>query len=208
MDVASARPSRSWEDIKLYRHPGNVPGEMVIPARQLPSPVVEVAPPRRTTHVRNPPALSAGGDYLMRAHTGEWMKIVKTAKGFRMPPGTRLADIVDRKVLWGQAACWKSSALVPEDHELSWEVVFVSVVIIVHVPYSTDLEILVRGISVLPRLPAEGDVVSTYSWTWPFHGVLGEAPPLSCLRREPHRARAQSVEARGPDYFQQHADRQ
>lgn len=132
MDSASARPSSTWAEIELFRHPDDVPRAPTTTTRLSPPITTELPTLRRTTRARNPPAISAGGDYLMRAYTGEWVKITKMAKGFRVPPGTRLADIVDKKeFLRGQAARWKSSALLPGDTELSREVVFVSFVLIV-----------------------------------------------------------------------------
>lgn len=81
-------------------------------------------------HAHATPAISTGGDYVMCAYTGEMVKIMKTAKGLCVPPGTRLAELVDRKeFLRGQVAHWKLSILVPEDNELSHQVIFVSVVL-------------------------------------------------------------------------------
>lgn len=133
MDSASARPSASWGDIELFRHPDDVPRTNTTTEQSMSvvvetvSEEVEAIVPRRTTRARNPTALSAGGDYLMRAYTGEWLKITKTAKGFRVLPGTRLAEIIDRKeFLRGQAARWRMSASSSGDFQLSREVVFVS----------------------------------------------------------------------------------
>lgn len=129
MDAASARPSRSWEEIELYRHPGDVPRANVN-ANMTMEPALmegEESVLRRTTCMRNPPVLSADGDYLMHAHTGEWVKITKMAKGFHVPPGTRLAELVDRKeFLCGQAVRWRMSALLSGDIQLSRDIVFVS----------------------------------------------------------------------------------
>lgn len=63
----------------------------------------------------------------MHAYMGEMVKITKTAKGFHMLPGTRLADLVERKeFLQGQVVHWKASTLEGEDIALSHEIVFVS----------------------------------------------------------------------------------